>query len=124
MRCSENERLRIAARLEELLGARGWRVRETNQGARATWRWLSVTVKHKPRKSPNRPWRIRLRDGFPRTTVDEQWASDPFDVLDLVILHAKEVRRFVETESQLVRNPSKSWLAHRMWEAVRPVSTD
>jgi hypothetical protein len=125
MRPNENDNMpkrldRIVSRLKDTLGEDGWRIRESRRGARAYWRWLSVTIKNKADKNPEQPWRVRLRNGFPRSTVAEHWSSDPVDALDKVVKHAREVRRFVEKGSGLARNPSKSWLAHRLWEATRP----
>lgn len=120
MRPSESELLQVFEHLRETLGVEKWWVGQSRNGARAQWRWLSVTIKHKGKKNPEQPWRVRLRDGFPRSTVVEHWVKDPIEGLEKVVNHARQVRQFVEGESCLVRNPSKSWLAHRMWEAVRP----
>jgi len=77
-------------------------------------------VKYKPEKNPAHPWRARFRDGFPRSNVVELWVDDPLEGLKSITAQARDVRRFVEGEGCLVRNPSKSYLAHRLWEAVRP----
>jgi len=119
MRPEQTEISKLVSHMQDILGGENWKIRPLSNGARASWRWLSVTVKYKPNNNPDHPWRARLRDGFPRSTVTEVWVDDPIDGFDRIAEEARNVRRFVEGE--FLRNPSKSWLAHRLWEAVRPV---
>lgn len=114
------EKDRVFAKLEATLGRAGWRVRKTRSGVRARWRWLSVTLKRKARRNQDAPFRARLRDGFPATTIAEHWKSEPGPALDIVIEHARSVQKFEDGDLGLVRNPSKGWLSHRLWQAVRP----
>ena len=109
---------RALARMQESLGPDGWTVYRSRRGVKARWRWLSVRLEHDP--SVDAPWRARLRDGFPRKTVAEHQAHDALDALAPVIAHAREVARFCDGRLGLVRNPSKSWMQHRIWQAVRP----
>ena len=115
---------RIVERLDRTLGQEGWQIRVCRHGVRARWSWLSVSLKVKPTKAGRPAWRARLRDGFPRTTVSEHWADDPMEVLDDVIAHARKVRRFSDGRLCLLSNPSKTWLGHRLWQAVRPLELD
>ena len=107
-------------RLCETLGKEGWRVRRSGRGVRARWRWVSVTLKYHPEIFAEQPWRGRLRDGFPRVTIAEQWWQSPTGGLDNLVARAREVRAFSEGSLGLMRNPSKCWLGHRVWQAVRP----
>ncbi|GAB5545687.1 MAG: hypothetical protein SangKO_054470 [Sandaracinaceae bacterium] len=107
--------------LRATLGQEGWTVYRSRNGVKARWRWLSVGLKHKPTRDGAPPWRARLRDGFPRYLVTETRADEPLAALGPVIEEARDVARFCDGRLGLVANPSKSWLGHRVWQAVRPV---
>jgi hypothetical protein len=104
----------VHLRLTETLGQDGWRVMSARRGVKARWRWLSVKIERRPDG-----WRARLREGFPRITVAEHTGSDPFEAMDVIVQKAQQVQRFEDGRLGLVYNPSKSWLGHRTWMAVR-----
>lgn len=108
--------------LESALGADGWRVRRTRTGARAARGLLSVTLKCRPGRNPAGEWRARFHDGFiARFTLGEAWSDDIGSALAPVVDGAREAARFIDGRGRLFRNPSKSLVAHRLWEAVRPL---
>lgn len=111
---------RAFARLSETLGRDGWRVYRSRRGIKARWGWLSVGLKRREKKQPETPWRARMRDGFPRRVITEHCAADPLDALEPVITRARDAARFCDGRLGLARNPSGSWLGHRLWQATRP----
>ncbi|WP_106391516.1 hypothetical protein [Enhygromyxa salina] len=102
--------------LEKVLGPEGWRVYRKRDKVKARWRWYKVTLKYQP-NHPVAPWRARMRDGLP---VMEKRDTDPLEALRPIIAHAIESARFCEGRLGLLRNPSKSYLGHRLLRAVRP----
>lgn len=107
------------AYLQATLGPDGWRVFRTRTGVKARWRWLSLTLKYDAKK--DRPWRARLRDGFPRMTVNEARGTTLLEAVAPVAQYARDCARFCDGRLGLIGNPSKSYLGHRLWQAVRPV---
>ena len=105
------------AHLGEVLSRDGWRVYRKRNKIKARWRWFKITLKHQP-GHPDGPWCARMRDGG--IPVREQHAADPLEALRPVVAHAVDSARFCEGRLGLVRNPSKSYLAHRLLQAVRP----
>lgn len=103
--------------LVEQLGPEGWSVRRTAKGVKARWRWFSVGVKFK--EGTPQPWRARMRDGMPRMTVSEHFDANAVSALTPVVAYAREVESFCQGVG-LFANPSKSYLGHRLWQAVRP----
>ncbi|MFT6399629.1 MAG: hypothetical protein ACJAYU_004398 [Bradymonadia bacterium] len=82
---------------------------------------LAVTLKFREGRNDAGPWRARFHDGFiARFTVAENWGTDLNDVVAPVVLKSREVSRFIDGRGGLIRNPSKSFVAHRLWSAVRP----
>lgn len=105
------------AHLQEVLGRDGWRVYRKRNKIKARWRWYKITLKYQA-SHLNGPWRARMRDsGIPVLT---QHGADPLEALHAVVAHAVKSARFCEGRLGLVRNPSKSYLAHRLLQAVRP----
>ncbi|MCB9519548.1 MAG: hypothetical protein H6699_01575 [Myxococcales bacterium] len=105
--------------LASTLGAAGWSVHRTRRGLRARRGMVTVTLKHRP-ETPDACWRARFNDGFPRFTVSEARGGSPVEALEAVVPKALVAARFFDGGLSLLRNPSKSWVAYRMWEAVRP----
>lgn len=105
------------AHLRQVLGRDGWRVYRKRDKIKARWRWYKITLKYQP-SHPKGPWRARMRDGG--IPVIEQYGADPLEVLRVIVAHTIESARFCEGRLGLARNPSKSWLAHRLLQAVRP----
>ena len=103
--------------VSETLAKQGWNVRRTGSGILARRGWLSVSLKHHDDR-PDAPWRARLRDCFPRFTVAAQRSTDAFEALEPVLRAAHAHASFIDSES-LVSNPSKGWLAHRVWQACQ-----
>ena len=118
---TEEEFTAAVEALSSTLGAAGWRVRRTKTGARAARGLLAVTLKHRPGRSESGEWRARFHDGFiARFTLCESWNDDLREALKPVVTQAEEAARFVDGSGGLFRNPSKSFVAHRLWGAVRP----
>lgn len=104
--------------LRQALGP-GWTVKRTGNGVRARSGLLSVTLKHHP-ELPDGPWRSRLRDSFPRRTIVERHGETIEAALHDVAARARSSRAMIEGKFGLVDNSSKSWIAYRLWSAVRP----
>ncbi len=100
--------------LQSTLGADGWRVVRTRKGVKARSRWFSVGIKFDAKTGM---WRARLRDGVPRMT------ATPTEALAPVAKYALDCARFCDGRLGLFNNPSKSYLGHRLWQAVRPVES-
>jgi hypothetical protein len=103
------------AHLQNTLGRDGWRVYRRRDKVRARWRWFSVTLKYQPDHADG-PWRARMRDGVP---VIVRRSDDPLEALRPVVAYARESAQFCAGLG-LFRNPSKSYLGHRLLQAVRP----
>lgn len=114
----EQGHLVALATLTDRLAARGWTVERSKKGIRARWRWLRIDVRHRPRR-PEAPWRVRVRDGMPRTTVYASRAASPEEAAKRGADYALRVVELC-SGSGLFANPSKEDLAHRLWQAVRP----
>lgn len=118
---TEEQFVAAVATLQTTLGADGWRVKRTRTGARASHGLLAVTLKFREGRNEAGPWRARFHDGFiARFTVAESWGTDVADAVSPVIAKSREVSRFIDGRGGLFRNPSKSLVAHRLWNAVRP----
>ncbi len=118
---TEEQFAAAVAALKSTLGADGWRVKQTRTGARASRGLLAVTLKLREGRHEAGPWRARFHDGFiARFTVAENWGAGLTETLRPVLANAREVGGFVSQGGGLIRNPSKSWVAHRLWGAVRP----
>jgi len=117
----DNQEATLAAahkRLESHLG-RGWKVYRTRKGhVKARYALLSITLKYK--EGSSKPWRCRMRDSIPRTTLIERRGETCADALDDVANHAVRIMSLIRNTDGLVRNESKSWIAYRLWSAVRP----
>lgn len=107
-----------AALLTATLGP-GWTVRETARGATARFRLLSVSLKHHPGEDGG-AWRCRLRDSFPRRTLIERRADDLQDATEDVLARAQHASAMISGHLGLAQTPANSWLAYRLWSAVRP----
>jgi hypothetical protein len=105
------------AHLVQVLGPEGWRIRRKRNKLEARWRWYRISLKYRP-SHPDAPWRARMRDSG--TSVLVQRGADPLEVLRGVVARAAESARFCEGRLGLARNPSKSYLAHRLLQAVGP----
>lgn len=103
--------------LRAALGDR-WVIFRGRKALKARWKWFSVSVRQKSGGPDGQPWRARLRDGFPRETIAERWADDPVTALRPVLHEAQLAEQFCEGRLALAPNPSKMWLAHRLWQAV------
>lgn len=110
---------RALGRLRETLGSEGWDVSRTHRGVKAQRGPLSVALKLHEDGHPAGPWQARMGDE-PHAVVREHRGADALEALDPVIAHARKVAGFAEGRTGLVANPSKSWLGHRIWQAVRP----
>lgn len=104
--------------LAEALGE-GWTVTRTGRGCRARYGLLTVTLKHHPEENEGAAWRCRLRDSFPRRTLKECWADDPLVAMRDVVAEAVQVRAMINGDLSLAQNRASSWLAYRVWTAVR-----
>lgn len=113
------EYARAVELLRRRLGPAGWTVSTTRKGVNASWRWLRVDLRFRPKSDPAQPWRSRVKDGFPRLTVFEHRSADPMDALTRSVDYALAVEEFCVGRG-LFSNPSKSYLGHRLWQAIRP----
>lgn len=89
----------------------------TPGGAHARWRSFSIRVEYDDEQAH---WVARFREG--RRVSAECRHDDPLAAAEEIMEHALQAHSFIEGCLGLVRNPSRSWLRERMWEAVRPVS--
>lgn len=107
---------RATALLRERLGSE-WSIRPTKRGCRARFRLLSVSLKYHPEEEG--AWRCRLRDSFPRRTLIERRSDDLNAATEDVVARAIHARAMIRGELGLAQTPAKSWLAYRLWSAVR-----
>ncbi|TVQ96350.1 MAG: hypothetical protein EA398_16045 [Deltaproteobacteria bacterium] len=111
---------RSTAATELLRNALGddWTITQTNRGARARFRLLTVSLKYHP-ENDDGAWRCRLRDSFPRRTLIERRADGLREATDDVVARALHARAMIGGDLGLAQTPAKSWLAYRVWSAVR-----
>ena len=105
------------ALLREKLGS-DWSIRQTGRGCRARFRLLSVSLKYHPEEGEG-AWRCRLRDSFPRRTLIERRSDDLAAATNDVIERAIHARAMIGGDFGRAQTPAKSWLAYRLWSAVR-----
>jgi hypothetical protein len=110
---------RALRRLRETLGSDGWDVSRSRGGLRAQRGPLSVALQRDEDGHPAGPWQARMGDA-PHAVLREHRGEDALEALDPVIAHARNVAGFCDGRTGLAPNPSKSWLGHRIWQAVRP----
>ena len=104
--------------LQNALGS-GWNLKLTSNGCRARSGLLSVSLKYHE-GAEGGPWRSRLRDSFPRRTLVERHGHTIDDAIRDVAAQARSSKAMIDGQFGLVTNTSKSWIAYRLWSAVRP----
>ncbi len=109
----------VMERLRTTLGRDGWDIARTTNGVHAQHGSVVVTVKEREQKNPRAPWRVRLTDGMVHKVAEERAAADVLALLDPMIHQARQVCSLIDGPTPLLHNPSKSYLGHRLWEAVR-----
>lgn len=108
-----------SAFLNHRLGS-SWAVKAKGHGGRATVGLLSVSLKHHP-DDPRGAWRCRLRDSFPRHTIMERYADSMEEAASDVVDRAINAQALINGKFQLAHSPANTWLAYRLWSAVRPI---
>ena len=109
---------RAVSHLDERLRRHGWTVRSTSRGARATWRWLSVTLTARGDDSGSAGWSIRLADRWGLVTLAEYEGPDPVHGVEAIARHTLAVQRPSSQMVGLVPNPSRDYLSFRLWQSV------
>jgi hypothetical protein len=109
---------RAAAHLGELLARHGWTVRRTPKGARATWRWLSVTLFAAEGDDRAHQWTVRLADRWGLIALAEYEGSDPVEGVQAIARHTLALQRPSSQVVGLAPNPSRDYLSFRLWQAV------
>jgi hypothetical protein len=104
--------------LADALGP-GWTLKRTAHGCRARAGLLSVSLKFHA-DAEEGPWRSRLRDSFPRRTIVERHGLSAEEAVHDVAKRARSSKAMIDGQFGLVTNTSKSWIAYRLWSAVRP----
>lgn len=99
------------------LGPR-WRIARTRRQVKARLGLLSVSLRYSDDREDG--WRCRLRDSIPRRTLKVQRGASLEDAANEVVSRARAVAALLDGRDGLAPNESKSWLAYRMWSAVKP----